>query len=327
MRKRKNAVQIAYFVAILILVLGMIFSGLRILESAVFSNGEVRQPPVESKTITRDGVDYFPRQDITVIMALGIDEEGPVVSSGSYRNTGEADAVILLILDQVDESYTILCLNRDTMVNMPQLGVGGRQAGTYYGQLALSHTYGEGLADSCENTRQTISDLLYGITIDHYVAMNMDAIGIVNDAVGGVTVNVEDDFSQVDPSITQGRITLRSGQALTYLRSRRDVGNQLNITRMGRHEEYMQGLMTAMKERLAAEDTFIVDLYDRVDEYMVTDCSVNVISGLMDRCAAYTLKEVVSPEGENVMGEEFMEFHVEEAALDALILRLFYAPK
>lgn len=327
MRKRKNAVKIAYFIAILILVLGMIFSGLQILESAVFSNGQAQQPPVESKTITRDGVDYFPRQDITVIMALGIDELGPVVSSGSYRNTGEADAVILLILDQVDESYTVLCLNRDMMVDMPELGLGGKQAGTLHAQLALSHTYGEGLEDSCENTRKTISDLFYGITIDHYVSMNMDAIGIVNDAVGGVTVNVVDDFSLVDATIPKGKTTLHSSQALTYLRSRRDVGNQLNITRMGRHEEYMQGLMAAMKARLESDDTFVISLYDQVDEYMVTDCSVNVISGLMERCAAYTLKEIVSPAGENVMGEEFMEFHADEEALDDLILRLFYAPK
>lgn len=327
MRKRKNAVKIAYFIAILILVLGMIFSGLQILESAVFSKGQAQQPPVESKTITRDGVDYFPRQDITVIMALGIDELGPVVSSGSYRNTGEADAVILLILDQVDESYTVLCLNRDMMVDMPELGLGGKQAGTLHAQLALSHTYGEGLEDSCENTRKTISDLFYGITIDHYVSMNMDAIGIVNDAVGGVTVNVVDDFSLVDATIPKGKTTLHSSQALTYLRSRRDVGNQLNITRMGRHEEYMQGLMAAMKARLESDDTFVISLYDQVDEYMVTDCSVNVISGLMERCAAYTLKEIVSPAGENVMGEEFMEFHADEEALDDLILRLFYAPK
>ena len=326
MRKRKNAAGVVYFVAILILVLGMIFSGLRILESAVFSAGEP-EPTAASKTVTRDGVDYFPRQDITVILAMGIDELGPVVSSGSYRNTGEADALVLLILDQTEQTYSVLCLNRDTMVEMPVLGIGGHRAGTQFGQLALSHTYGDGLEESCENTRYTISQLLSGITIDHYVAMNMDGIGILNDAVGGVTVNVADDFSNVDPSITKGTITLRSNQALTFLRSRRDVGDQLNITRMGRHEQYMHGLMDAMKSRLEAEDGFVVELYDQVDEYIVTDCSLQVISGLMDRCAEYTLKEVVSPAGENVNGEEFMEFYVNEESLDELVLRLFYAPK
>ena len=97
-----------------------------------------------TKTIIRDGVAYYPRQNITTVMLLGIDETGPVKSSGSYRNKGEADVVMLLILDQEDETYTVLALNRDTMLEMPALGLGGKDAGTFYGQLALAHTYGSG---------------------------------------------------------------------------------------------------------------------------------------------------------------------------------------
>ena len=324
MNQFKPKKRTAVLCVILILVLVAMIGGLRILESTVFSTPE--EPAIASKTVTRDGIDYFPRQDITVVMALGIDERGPVTSSQSYRNYGESDAVILLILDQKEETYSLLCLNRDTMVEMPVLGIGGKRAGTFHGQLALSHTYGNGLETSCENTRQTVSDLLGGITIDHYVAMNMDAIGIVNDAVGGVTVNVVDDFSLVDPSI-KGQITLNAMQAMTYVQTRHDVGDQLNITRMGRHREYMEGLMEALRKKLDGNDSFALELYDRVDEYMVTDCSANVLSSLMQRCAHFTMKEIVSPEGENILTEEFYEFHLDEEALDELILRLFYAPK
>ncbi len=327
MSRHSHRRRIVYFGLILILVLVMIFSGLRILESTVFFDNSTAEEAHVSKTITRDGADYFPRQDITVIMALGIDEKGPVVSSGNYRNNGEADAVFLLILDQVDETYSILCLNRDTMMEIPAIGLGGKKAGTYYGQLALSHTYGEGLEDSCENSREAISNFLYGISIDHYVAMNMDAISILNDAVGGVTVNVVDDFSKVDPRITKGEHTLMGSEALSYVQTRKELGDQLNISRMVRHQEYMQGFMKAFVEKVESSDTFVLKLHDQVDEYIVTDCSVNVISGLMERCADYTLKEIVSIEGENVLGDEYYEFYADEEKLDELILRLFYAPK
>jgi len=231
-----------------------------------------------------------------------------------------------MILDHKEESCTLLCLNRDTMVNMPVLGLGGKKAGTFYGQLALAHTYGDGLHNSCENTRQTISDLLGGITIDHYVAMNMEGISILNDAVGGVTVDVVDDFSKVDPSIT-GRVTLNGMQALTYVQTRHDVGDQLNITRMGRHETYMRGLMTAIRQKMDNSDTFALDLYSKMEAYIVTDSSATVISSLMERCSDYTLKEIVIPEGENVLTEEYYEFYVNEETLEDLTLRLFYAPK
>ena len=165
MRKQKNAMHPAYFCVILLLVLVMIFSGLQILESTVLRNGQAQEAPRASKTIRVDGVEYFPRQDITVVLVAGIDQEGPVRDSGSYTNPGAADMVMLAIFDEKQESYTVLSLNRDTMLEMPVLGVGGRQAGTAYGQLALAHTYGSGLEDSCENLRSTVAAFLGGIRI------------------------------------------------------------------------------------------------------------------------------------------------------------------
>ena len=234
---------------------------------------------------------------------------------------------MLLIFDEANQVCNVLHLNRDTMLEMPVIGLGGRQAGTYYGQLALAHTYGSGLADSCENSRKTISDFLYGIQIDYYVAMHMDAIAILNDAVGGVSVNVRDDFSQVDPTIEKGEMVLFGQQAINFVRTRKDVGDQLNLSRIERQKEYIDGFVAAFKAKQAVNTEFIVTAYEDVSPYLVTDCSLNAMRGLMERYAEYSVGEVVTPEGENVMGEEYFEFYVDEEKLDELILRLFYAPK
>ena len=327
MSKRKNAKNIAYLSVILILVLVIVFSGLQILESTVFYTGQAQEENFVSKTITRDGVDYFPRQDITVMIVLGIDQYGPVEASGSYNNSGAADMVMLMIFDEQNEMCNILYLNRDTMLEMPVLGIGGKQAGTYYGQLALSHTYGSGLEDSCENVKNTLESFLPGIAIDYYVSMNMDAISILNDAVGGVTVTVVDDFSDVDPTITKGELTLRGEQAINYVRTRKDVGDQKNITRMERQKEYVDGFLKALRAKETEDTDFIVNVYDEVSQYLVTDCSVNVLSSMMERYTDYAVGEIVTPEGENVMGEKYYEFYADEEKLDELILRLFYAAK
>ncbi len=327
MDRRRTRSNLAFILAILLLVLVFLYSGLRILESTVFSKGNTGGESRPSKTITRDGVDYFPRQDITVMMLMGIDKFGPVEASGSYNNDGLADVVSLLILDEKDKTATVLCLNRDTMLEMPVLGIGGKPAGTSFGQLALAHTYGSGLKDSCENTRKAVSDLLYGISIDYYVSMNMDALAILNDVVGGVTVTVKDDFSAVDSTIVKGEMTLTGDQALTFVRTRKGVADQMNVSRMERQEEYMHGFYDALQTKLDSGQSFVAKAYEDVAGYIVTDCSLNTLSSLMNRYADYTLKEVVSPEGENVMGEEYMEFHLDEDKLDELILRLFYAPK
>lgn len=317
--------RIISMIVIIGLVMVILFSGLQILESVVVQKREETAMP--SKTIVRDGIAYYPRQDITVVMVLGIDQYGAVVSSGVYNNPGASDVVMLLILDESNETCSVLTLNRDTMVEMPVLGVGGKQAGTVYQQLALAHTYGTGLEDSCENTRTTVSQMLGGITIDHYISMNMDAVAILNDAVGGVTVNVADDFSQIDPTITQGEVTLRGEQALHFIRTRKDVGDQLNVTRMERQREYMNGWTSSFKIRLEQNPEFLLTAYEDVSDYVVTDCSVNVLTDMMERYAEYSLDTIVTPEGDNVKGEKYYEFYADEEKLKDLALELFYAEK
>jgi anionic cell wall polymer biosynthesis LytR-Cps2A-Psr (LCP) family protein len=174
---------------------------------------------------------------------------------------------------------------------------------------------------------QAISDYLYGITIDHYVAMNMDAIAILNDAVGGVTVNVTDDFSQVDPTIGKGKVILTGQQALHYIRSRQGLGDQLNVSRMARHREYAQGFMDSFRKAREASAEFLVTTYDAMLPYMVTDCSVNTLSGFVDHYSGYTVNPPITPEGESKLGEQYYEFYADEAKLDALILEMFFAPK
>ena len=303
MKKKTLPKKFAFACVILILVLIIVFSGLQILESTVFPQQEEYIAP--SKTITIDGIDYFPRQDITVFLLMGIDQEGPVQDSGSYNNPGAADMVSLLIFDEKSEQCNVLQLNRDTMLEMPVLGIGGKQAGTYYGQLALAHTYGSGLEDSCENTRAAVSDFLNGIHIDYYLAMNMDAVQVLNDAVGGVTVTVDEDFSDVDPTITQGEMTLYGEQAIHYVRTRKDVGDQLNLTRMDRQIQYIDGFVAAFRNKQESDSGFILSAYEEVAPYLVSNCSVNTISGMVERYQDYEIHETVTPEGENILGEKY----------------------
>ena len=169
--------------------------------------------------------------------------------------------------------------------------------------------------------------LIHGLTVDHYVTMSLDAIPILNDAVGGVRVTVEDDFSAIDPEIKIGEMVLHGQQALTFVQTRKDVGSQMNVSRMDRQKEYMRGFEEALSTAIEDNGTFVLDTYDAVSPYIVSDCTVNTLSLLVDRFSEYELGEVITPEGENVRGEEYMEFYLDEEKFDELTLRLFYAPK
>lgn len=327
MAKGRNNRSIITIVLIVVLAVVVAFSGFKIYEAVNVDVAESDNTEHKSKSITVDGVNYFPRQDITVLMLMGIDERGPVQKSESYVNTGENDMVALAVFDEVEKTYNVLVLNRDTMMDVHVLGIGGKEAGTIFAQLALAHTYGSGLEDSCENTVRTVSDFLSGLTVDYYLSMNMDAISILNDAVGGVTVNVTDDFSKVDESIPMGEVTLDGEQALSFVQTRKDVSDQLNVSRLERHKEYIGNFVTAFNEKVKESDTFVLEVYEDVAPYVVSDCSINSMSSMLNRYADYTLGEIVTPEGENVYSGEYMEFYADEASLQKLILDMFYIKK
>ena len=317
--------KLLFVVIILILLVIALYSGLQILESAISSSGKDRLQTV-SKVITRDGVKYYPRKDVTTILLLGINQSGKVTPT-EYTHGGAVDMLTLLIYDEKTQQCNIININRDLMVTMPALNERGWEVGTYYGQIAFSHTYGDGMKASCKNVRKTVSSLFYGFDIDYYISLNMDTIAILNDAVGGVRVNVVDDFSAVDPALPMGEVVLRGQQAVTFVQTRWDVGDQLNLSRMERQKAYMRSFIPALKDKMESEPGFVVSAYDQISDYIVTDCSIETLSRLEKDYGDYAMGEVLSLEGENVLGENLYEFYADEEALDALILRLLYTAR
>lgn len=327
MKHKSQRWKVAIIIAILILVLVLIYSGLQILESTVLLPKVDPTEESTGKTIQRDEVSYYPRQDVTVVLLAGVDTQGPMMDSGSYNNPAEADFINLLLFDKAADAVDIIALNRDSMVDMPVLGLGGKPAGTRNAQLALAHTYGNGLEQSSRNLRSTVSSLLYGLEIDHYITINMDAIAILNDAVGGVTVEVTEDFSGVDPTIPKGTVKLNGTQAVSYIRTRHGVEDQMNLSRMERHKKYMAAFLKELKVKAKEDPYFLMTLFGDLEEYMVTDCDTTTMSNLADDFSEHEIGEIVTIKGENVKGEKYMEYYLDEEDLDRVILEYLYEPK
>ena len=283
--------------------------------------------PVDDREITYyNGTAYAKREDLETVLLLGVDKFEGETPEG-YINNQQADFLLLLVMDKQHETCTAIQLNRDTMTQIRILGVTGEPAGTTTGQLALAHTYGSGEEDSCENTVLAVENLLYGMEIDHYISLTMDGVALLNDLVGGVTVEVLDDFSGIDDSLVQGEtVTLKGQQALTYVRSRGGLEDSSNLHRMERQRQYLSALQQQLKAAVQQEDGFTLDALLQLNEYMVSDCTVNQLSDLGNSLAAYQVSDILTTPGDAQEGEEFMEFTVDEAALQQLVMDVFYEP-
>ena len=95
---------------------------------------------------------------------------------------------------------------------------------------------------------------------------------------------------------------------------------------MERQRQYLAALQQQLKAAVQQEDGFTLDALLQLNEYMVSDYTVNQLSELGDSLATYQVSDILTTQGEAQPGEEFMEFTVDEAALQQLVMDVFYEP-
>lgn len=279
----------------------------------------------EEEQIHYNGAWYTRRDDVETVLVLGIDkyiDEQEQSVQGDYE---QSDFLMLLILDKTKESCAAVHINRDTMTKFNQLTDSGRVTGVITAQITLAHAYGGDGKTRCRNSVLAVSNLFYGIPIDHYMSLSMDGVAILNDLVGGVPIEVEDDFSAIDPTLIQGEIvTLQGQQALTYVRTRKGLEDSSNIHRMQRQYQYLDALQGQIALCAEQDADFLINAILSVNDYLVSDCTVEQLADLADTLDTWGVNEYITLEGESVQGEKFMEFHPDEDALRALVMERFY---
>lgn len=328
-RIRQRTVRRLLILVLIFACFSGVFSLLNLLENNQYQKAMLQEADEAARRrregwIQVDGQWYSPRKDIETLLVFGVDQMEPFSDSGSYNNNGQADFFMLAVFDQTQENMTVLHINRDTMTQIPVLGVTGQHAGYITGQLALAHTYGSGLQDSCENTVDAVSLLLDGVEIDHYVAMTMSAVPQLNDLVGGVPVTVLDDFTGIDDTLIKGeQVTLLGQQALTYIRIRAGLEDSTNIKRMKRQQQYFESFMHQVS-LLDEENIPDVNEIEVLSSNILSDCTINQLSDLAEKYAAYPLFELQTMAGETVQGTEYIEYYPDQVALEQQVLKLFY---
>lgn len=277
-----------------------------------------------SEVIYREGKAYQMRTDLSTLLFMGVDKFN-MTGYSSIRNNEQSDFLLLLVHDEKTGETIGYHLNRDTMAYVTTIGIGGRATGTQYEQLAFAHTYGSGREDSCMNVVSTVENLFYGIQIDHYIAITMDAISILNDWVGGVSLEIRDDFPEC-PELVKGTVMrLEGDQALTYIRARLSMAEPTNLARMERQRQYIDAWLVQAQENLSSTSK-VAEVVQQLDNNLLSDMTASDMSAQIKKMDGYLSGKVVPLEGKSVVGKEFMEYYVDEDALQELVLNMFYKP-
>lgn len=334
-KRKKNTGRTLLIAAILIAVIGGGLFAVSYWEkqeqnreaAAVSANETAAVQPLQ---VYYNGRWYRLRDGLETCLVLGIDKFSDYMDTfgeGDLLNDLQCDVLLLMIEDRNAGTWTALQLNRDTMCEIRRLGFSGQKTGTRFQQLALSHTYGSGGKDSCRNSVKAVSRLLYDVPIEHYYAVTMDAIPVLNDLVGGVTVHVDDDLTAADPVLVQGAdVTLHGDQALHFVRARMSVADGTNLSRMNRQRIFLDALYSRMEDCLKNDSRFALKMANTLAAYSVSDLIPEELANLAERLKGEEFRGIQTTSGEALEGERYIEFYPNETALKELVLQLFFEP-
>lgn len=153
-----------------------------------------------------------------------------VVLLGSDARADEASRSDTILVTAAGGHDGMLAVPRDTLLQIPGVGEDKVNAAFANGGAPLTVETLEGFLDR---------------RIDNYVVLDFSGVGEIVDAMGGVTLNVEQQISPVEPggpALAPGEQTLNGEEALAYVRYR--GGPTADIGRAGRQQQFMQAVMS-----------------------------------------------------------------------------------
>ncbi len=275
------------------------------------------------------GKAYRYNEDLITILCMGIDQSSKVIEQKEdvSGESGQADAIFLLVMDPVQNKIKIIGISRDTMTDIKVFDYKGNYLGESVNHLGLAYAFGDGKKTSCQYMVDAVSNLFYGIPINAYVTLNMASVATINDAVGGVSIYVQEDLTRADAGFKAGTtVTLRGKQALQYIRWRDTSVPDSNSARILRQKQYIVSFMNQAIKAVKNDVTLPITLYQNLTDEMVTNIGVDKAVYLATQALEMTLDEsgIATLKGTPVQGSVYDEFYVDDDALYELVLNTFY---
>lgn len=240
--------------------------------------------PAETEAPTEAVVTRSVRQlkeGIQTFLIMVTDSYDITGATGSFRNGNRVDFMLLLVIDEQSQTVTGLQLNPDTMVSFSQPG----QAETLELPMGQVYSYGSGGSDSFIHVTKTVTDLLGGVPVNHYLVFTLDSIGMVSDMLGGVTLTADVNAPDAEP------VTVQGDEAVAFF-SHREEADVSNEAHMENQRRFMLGMYHPFIESAQGDD-FLTKLSLQLGERMATDLTLSQLMLTFETLSAYELKETV----------------------------------
>ncbi|MFF8847752.1 LCP family protein [Streptomyces sp. NPDC015127] len=231
---------------------------------------------------------FSPDRAINILL-IGTDKrtgEG----NGSYgdRNSpGHADTTLLLHVSKDRTNATALSIPRDLITDIPDCPTTQEDGSTKVIPGTQGTRFNESLGQSGRTpscTMRTVTELT-GITMDHFMVADFNAVKTLSTAVGGVPICIDkdlyDDDSKLD--LKAGDHNLQGEEALAFVRTRHAVGFGSDLDRIKIQQQFLSSLMRKLKSNdTLTSPTKLFKLAEAGTKALTVDSKISDIGKLRD---------------------------------------------
>jgi hypothetical protein len=244
------------------------------------------------------------------------------------RYGGRIDMCFLLVFHLSEKRIDVININRDSVTSVNICTTEGEIALTDYMQLTLAYGYADGAKISCENFTDAVSKMMYHLPIQAYVAIDMEGIADINDAVKGVTLLAKETVSE--NVFEKDSVTLEGEDAYRYLEQMDTVTDAVgeHAKRMDRQSQYFAAWIERFLQCFADDKGIVKTLYNTAKPYIQTNLNWYEVLYLMyqmkDMNLEITEDQILELPGEYVRNRHFDEYRLDNEKLVELLLQVFY---
>lgn len=215
---------------------------------ATSDNPLIDPQPLQGYTRTKD--EFFH------ILLLGIDYGMDGYWGSGHKTVLEnchTDAVMVVSINLDKEKINLVSLPRDTLTYVP--GVHGIY------KLNAAINCAENMEQGIKNVCAAASQLLGGIKIDRYIAVDMNAMVTLCDAIGGVDFEMDMNYTGHSGRAYRMGMQHLDGQGIMdYVRARTNATAEGKINDIGRTER-QRNMMTAIFKKILSNIQLIDQVY------------------------------------------------------------------
>ncbi|MET7604477.1 LCP family protein [Streptomyces avermitilis] len=217
------------------------------------------------------------------ILVLGSDSRaGKNASLKTGKVSGaRSDTALVMHIPEGRKKAIAVSIPRDTLVTRPECTKSDGSTLASAKRVMFNSVYSQAGPTCVVKTVEQMS----GVRMDHFVEIDFAGFKGLVDAIGGVTVTVDQDIHDTSSGLdlTAGTHKLDGTQSLQFVRTRHGIGDGSDLGRIGLQQKFMLALLSEIKQQdLLGSPTKAYKIANNLTESLTTDSGLASLTKLAE---------------------------------------------